>query len=289
MLAVVRDRSGFLEKPDMVVRGNACRLPWAWDGLCFGVAMNEAGNEGWRDVVNNLAPTVIHESSWIRDNRGNPVYSPDLGGATYGYIEYADSPVHDRPSTAFTVYIRVMNRTSPQAQGGLFCNVFNGSSQPWCTWTIQGDDINPDRVFAAMALSPSALPEYVGSTSTGLPQTEFASLFFRWRSGEPPSLDILGERGNLLESLVHGSTLSGSLAYASGQGIRLNATEVEFTNYDAVYSQAMVWNRKLNDQEMTALVADPFGWYAPRRETVSVAAPFPVGPGMAAPGMLTIR
>jgi hypothetical protein len=51
--------------------------------------------------------------------------------------------------------------------------------------------------------------------------------------------------------------------------------------YNCEYSQALMWSRKLGGAEVQALVADPYGWYSPRRATVITSSPYvlPFGGG----------
>lgn len=282
MLTLVsRSGLGSTEKPREVVRGPASRMSWAWDGLCFGVPIHEAGLEGLRDIVNNVAPSATLNIVWETDNRGNPVTS-QFGGEAW--VQYPDHPVHDRPSTEFTAYARFKNKGIGAVEEGIFCNPYvdlHGS--PWVTWTLQSSPTNANKLYGQFATGGT--PNSVGDTAV-IPTTEYVSGFLRWRSGEAPRLDFLGERGNIVSS-VTGSVVSGALSYDPGQGIRINATESLFGCMDNYYSQCMLWSRRLSDVEMMSLVADPFGWYSPRRESVIVAAPFPVGPGMAAMPMVT--
>jgi hypothetical protein len=271
MLTVVRRGTPpSLEKPSDIVRGEAARLAWAWDGLVFGVPLNEAGNEGLRDIVNNTPPWVISEAFWARDNRGNPVLRfTDPGTAPYAEWPTA-SPVHDSPSTALTAYVRLQRLGTPNGDGGAFTNPY-GFSSPWETWSINAATADATKLYGAIGVGGT---QYTTGESVSVPNTEQISIFLRWRSGEAPQMNVLGERGNSIGSLIGATTATGSLQYAAGFGIRLNCHEANTANYYGYYSQAMVWKRRLTDIEMTSLVADPFGWYAPRRETTTVAGSY---------------
>src|SRR5688572_27632055 len=103
MLTVVeRSAVGFATKPSDVVRGEASRLSWAWDGLCFAVPFHQATGEGARDIVNNAAVAVLTDQNWSRDSRGNPA----LFVGTTGAAKWTDHPQHDRPSTELTACVR---------------------------------------------------------------------------------------------------------------------------------------------------------------------------------------
>ena len=78
------------------------------------------------------------------------------------------------------------------------------------------------------------------------------------------------------------SSLSLSAWAQAPQPIRINATDnPAIGTYCGSYSQAMVWSRRLTDTELQAIVADPYGWYSPRRSTVIVDSPYalPFGGG----------
>jgi hypothetical protein len=105
---------------------------------------------------------------------------------------------------------------------------------------------------------------------------EYLNVFVRWRSGTAPRFDTLGDRGDVRSTTVYDTVLTGSINYAAGEPITFNTTEADTNNYSADYSQGMVWNRFLTDAEIQALIADPYGWYSPRRETVGVSSPYPL-------------
>lgn len=276
MLALTDRNAGpYREKPSDFLTGQATRQPWAWDGLCFAVPFHDPTYAGARDVVAGVRPTYIDGSggalTHIRDPRGNPVYQGNPPGRV-SYLQYADNPRHDRPTTALTVYCRFRRLSDYLAYAGLVCNRY-ASTDPWVTWGIYGDAAATGKLGGGLAISGVAaelLPTGV------IPTTQYVSGFMRWRSGEAPRLDILGERGDMITSAVHSSTLTGTLSYNAGEGIRINSTQDDLAGHDALYSQAMVWSRRLTDNEVGSLVADPFGWYSPRRETVLVAGPFPI-------------
>lgn len=280
MLALVaRSGGAYHEKPAEVSRGAASRLAWAWDGLCFGVPFHDADRNGMRDIANNQPVATLAGSAgtWSRDNRGNPALLLSSTGS--GYLTYADSPRHDRPTTALTVYARFKQATAGNTDGGIICNVYSAGS-PWQTWALLNDSAATRKIQGSIALGST--PNFFGDTAV-IPTTEYVSVFLRWRSGEGANLIVLGERGNTLTSMTS-ATLTGSIGYNAGQGIRINSNEAGSTA-DARYSQCMVWSRRLGDTEIASLVADPFGWYSPRRETVVLASPFPVvlaGPAAAA-------
>ena len=279
MLAVTSRAAALLEKPTEIVRGRASRLPWAWDKLCFAVPLHEQSRYGMYDIANNVAPNVVNNILWARDNRGNPALSWTTGGAER--LEWPDHPRHDSPATALTFYVRVRNKGTSTTDGGLLVNWYDAAAEPWVSWGVQGGSVDPLKLYATLAIGATA--HVVGET-VAMPTNEYISVFYRWASGLAPQLDVLGERGNVLSTLVGGSTVSGTIGYSAGKNIRLNASEGTTSNYNGVYSQVLVWSRRLNDVEMTALVADPFGWYSPRRETLAISSPFPVF-GLANPGL----
>jgi hypothetical protein len=270
-LALVRRDPPSREKSSTVVRGQASRLPWAWDGLVFGVPMHEDSPLGMWDIVNSVAPSVMSNVSWTRDNRGNTVADLD----STSYVEWADHPRHDRPSSELTAYVRLQRNGVGDTGAGVFCNVHTVGSAPWLTWGMFELEEFPDFVAGQITTDGGSTITQV-SFETSLPSTQFGSMFLRWRSGSVPRVDCLGERGNVLFSASYASSVTGTLAYGSNKPIRLNTADDIAVNYSALYSQAMVWTRRLGDTEMQALVADPFGWYEPRRMTVGVSSPFPI-------------
>lgn len=270
------------EKPLDIVRGASARLPWAWDGLCFAVPFNETDVNGSRDIVNNVAPSVFSGVTWGRDNRGNT----DAVMTTGSYIDYPDHPRHDLPSNSLTVYARFKRIGAGDPWGAVVSNIYDVAS-PYTTWIIS-DDVSATGALTGMiwfGANGSANIAYTSAVGT----SEYVSVFLRWTvhtsTGYNLTLDVLGERGNTLSSVTGDSNI-GSITYAAGKGIRINGNESATpATMNARYSQVMVWKRRLSTAQMSALVADPFGWYSPRRETVALSAPFPVGPGMAAQPM----
>lgn len=274
MLTIVQRSSASKEKPTDIVRGVSSRLPWAWDGLCFGVAMQDANNDGIRDIVNNIAPSVVSESFWSRDNRGNPVLRFQMPGST-PYAEWPEVAVHNAPSTALTAYIRMQRLGNADQDGGAFSKPY-GFSDPWETWSINATDsaVDGSTLYGIVGIGGT---QYLTGDTVTIPSTQQVSVFLRWRSGLAPQIDVLGERGDSITSLTGPTAATGSLQYASGfSGIRINSHESTTSNYYGYYTQAMVWKRRLGDVEMTSLVADPFGWYSPRRETIGLSSPYPL-------------
>ena len=275
MLTVVQRSGGMRGKPLEEVRGYSSRLPWAWDGLCFGVPLNDASLGAARDLVANAAPAVNGTAlGWSKDNRGN--VAAHLDAATG--IDYAFNPAHNAPSTAITAYVRMRRASTGLGGVGIFCKLYDSSVQPIVSWAIQHSDAADNTLAANLPeTSDGMVQNYWEAPGYVLPTTVWVSVFLRWRSGEVPVLDILGERGETLTSAPAPWALGGSLIYSSGQPMRLNAmTSNSDDHYDADYSQAMLWDRKLTNTEVQALVEDPYGWYSPRRSTVGVSSPYAV-------------
>lgn len=286
MLTVVARSAGAgREKPGEYVRGAASRLPWAWDGLCMGVPMAETSGEGYRDIVTNQTGTPLRGPTWVRDSRGNTAVA--MNPTTDAYVEYAYHPRHNQPSTELTAYVRFQRTTlggTPIAFGGYLTNVY-ASTDPWQSWAMVGDAASSGKIAGSITVNGvnSGTPD----SSSALPTSSYMSAFLRWRTGTPLRVDVYDERGTLVTSGASATNLTGTITYNSTvQPVRINGNESAGIGGQAAnYSQAMAWSRRLNDTEVTSLVADPFGWYSPRRETIIAAAPFPVGPGMAAQPM----
>ena len=278
MLAVVSRVGASLEKPPIgVVSGQACRLPWVWSGLCFGVPFHEASRLGMRDLVTGIAPSTVAEIIWTVDDRGNPVLRFTEPG-TAPRLEYTvDFPPYKRPTTELTAYVRMRRLGTPDSDGGAFVMPYD-NTDPWETWGIIAPSADVTKLYGEIGIGTT---QYLTGNSAVVPDTEQVSVFLRWRSGGAPQLDILGERGDSISSVTGGTAGTGSLAYSSGfGGLRINCHESTTSNYYGYYSQALLWSRRITDVEMAALVADPFGWYSPRRETVAIASPYPIfGPG----------
>lgn len=274
MLTIVQRGGATREKPPEVVRGYSSRLPWAWDGLCFATAFNDATRDSARDLVANAVPSAwggLGTPVWEKDNRGNVALKQD----TSTYIAYPENPVHNRPTTALTAYARLRRAgTAPVGSGAVICKVHTEGVDPWRTWAIQISDSVDTQLAASITVNGTNLywenSGYSSDTSTWM------SAFLRWTSGTAPRQDILGERGQPYSSAAYGSTVSGTLTYnASPQPIRINTGDsLENAAYYGSYSQVMVWSRRLTDTELQALVADPYGWYSPRRSTVIVDNPY---------------
>jgi hypothetical protein len=268
-----REAIGRAEKPVAVFRGQAARLPWAWTGLCFGVAFNESSNEGTRDIVNNISSTTQANLAWTRDSGGNT--AADLPNAAY--IQYPDNPQHDRPDTEITVCARLRWAGTSDAWGGIVINRISLAS-PYSTWALTqrqsfGGQITGQVTVGGTVVSVANLD---ATAAPAISTAEFSTVFLRWRSTEAITMDIFGERGQTVAAIVGASTPTGSLTYQTGEAIRINASEDPAANFSGHYSQIMVWNRKLTNTEMVWLVQDPFGWYSPRRETVGIGSPYPL-------------
>jgi len=280
---VARTYGANLDKPNEIVRRQACRLPWAWDGLCFAVPMHRSDYLGLRDVANEQVPSVVSGIAWARDERGNTVANLSASA----YIEYANHPRHDLPTNELTVYARFKRNGSGDIYGGITCNIW-GEGSPYTTWAL-GDAVGGAGEIHADVTAPTAGDPHATADSAVVPTTQYVAAFLRWRSAAFHTLDVLGERGQSIYSLTDDEITTGPLLYEAGKGIRINGNEQEPPDsFNARYSQVLVWKRKLSNVEMTAIVADPFGWYSPRRETVTLAAPFPVGPGLVGQGIVMV-
>lgn len=251
-------------------------MPWAWDGLVFAVPLHETTRYGTRDIVAgvNGAPATESGTSsfneWVHDGSGNSALH--LGGLDY--LQYADSPVHDKPSTEITVHLRMRFYTGAQdAWGCYFCNPYQDLVDPFLTWALQDSGAGVRQVHGVLGIGGVY---QVTADTAALTTGEYLNYFLRWRSGETPRLDVYGERGLVVASVTDSAPRAGSLSYNAGQGVRLNAGENPAGNGNCLFSQAMVWRRKLADAEVAQLNADPFGWYAPRRETVTLGGQFPI-------------
>lgn len=270
-----RESIGRSQKPTTVMRGQASRLPWAWTGLCFAVPFHQSGNEGTRDIANNVTPSIRNNVLWTRDASGNT--AGDLRAETDARLEYPDTPTHDRPSTELTVHVRLkwngFLNGWPEFYGGIACNRIS-TIEPWSTWAVNQNAGNNGIIEGQVTVNGKVRP--LLATDVTLPTTEYSNIFLRWRSGEAVVMDIFGEHGQTLTSSAGSATASGTLTYQAGEGIRINAGEDQSVNFTAYYSQVMVWSRKLTTTEMTWLTQDPFGWYSPRRETVGISSPYPL-------------
>lgn len=270
-IAIVRHGPGFLEKSVEPVRGDVSRLSWAWDGLCFAVPFNDATRDSARDMVVNAAPSVVSGLAWTKDNRGNPAA---LLGAT-SYIDYPDNPAHNKPSTQITAYVRLRRAGTPDSSGGVAGK--RTSTGTFLSWAFYDSDTRPQAMQAYLSVGGAAYS--IRYDAYLIPDTEWTSFFLRWTSGATARFDILGERGTVIGSATSDSVLTGIIPYSAGEPIRINASDITTQNYYGAYSQVMLWSRVLTDAEIQALVADPFGWYAPRRETVVTAGVYPIVPG----------
>jgi len=271
MLTVVQHGGGLRGKPPEVVRGYSSRLPWVWDSLCFAVPLNDSTRDSARDLVYNVPPSaVVGTPVWTRDNRGNAA----LYLNTTSHVDYPDTPAHNLPSTAITVYVRFRRAGTGDPAGGLLAKRWGPSSDlPGWSWTIQHTDVGDNTLGAELGVDLTMwyweAPGYV------VPTTEWLSAFLRWQSPETGTLTVLGERGQILTTSVSPWTISGAISYQPGEPIRINALQTT-NHYNCDYSQGMVWARKLSTTEMQALVADPYGWYSPHRSTVGISSPYPV-------------
>lgn len=272
MLSLAERGPANVEKPSTLVRGPSSRMPWAWGGLVFAVPLLEANAAGLRDLVTGVTPSSVTSPTYARDRRGNP--SVQLGVTSY--VEYPHHPIHDSPTTEVTVLVRLRRLGATDGFGGVISNPYAPSTPPNLTWGITADITLNLAVFGSIGIGTT---ENKSSVTSNLATTEDVTVILRWRSGSGVSIDVYGERGNR-QHVSSAGTVSGTLAYNAGQGIRLNASEETASNYNGNYTEALVWSRMLTDTECVLLAVDPFGWCSPRRETVTLASPFPlVAPG----------
>lgn len=270
MLTIVQRGGATREKPPEVVRGFSARLPWAWDGLCFAVPFNDSTRDAARDLVFNAAPTVAN-GTWTKDSRGNVAARCN---ATEQYFEYPNNPAHNKPLTAMTAYARFRRMATGDDSSGLFCKVHTAAASPWASWNLQMADIASTGFVGAWVYTDTGGGLYIETTSYSLPLTEYTSIVMRWRAGSPINILVYDERGTLQESKST-ANLSGTIVYNT-QPIRINAFDITSRNSDGAYSQCMLWSRRLTDTEILALIADPYGWYSPRRETIGLSSPYPL-------------
>lgn len=276
MLTVVQRGGATTQKPPEIVRGMASRLPWVWDSLCFAIPLNDATRDSARDLVYNVAPSsFIGSPVWTRDDKGNAALYLD----TASYVEYPDTAAHNRASTAVTAYVRFRRAGTAEAAGGLLCKRYGPPTDwPEFSWAIQHTDAGNNVLAGAVGVNGGAVyweaPGYVMGT------TEWVSAFVRWQSPEQPTLTVFGDRGQILTSATYTDNpfVSGTITYKTGEPIRMNALH-DTLQFNADYSQALVWSRKLSTVEMQAIVVDPYGWYSPRRETVGLSSSYPLVAG----------
>lgn len=268
-----RAPAGKFDKPTRVVKGEQTRMPWAWSGLCFASPLHEPTALGYRDLCTMAAPSTLFNEQWIRDNRGNPAVGYDL--TTHGFAEYTDHPSYRQPSTEITAYIRFKSRgiAATQPDGGYLVKVY-ATTSPWESWGILADSTETGKMYASLATGTTV--NATGNTAV-ISTTEYLSAFLRWRSSEVMRLDVYNETGTLITSATSAGTVTGSIGYNVGQPLRIHCNEGNFVA-NAYISQALVWKRRLSEAETQAFVVDPFGWYAPRRETVVLSGFFPVVP-----------
>lgn len=272
MLTIVQRGGATREKPPEVVRGQSSRLPWAWDGLCFAVPLNDSTRDSARDLLYNVPPSSVSGTlTWVRDNRGNPAAWLNDNS----WIEYPDTAAHNKASSAITAYVRFRRAATVAALGaaGLFTKEYDASIFQ-DAWGIAQRDSGGHVLAASITVNGGT--NYYWETSYVTTTTEWVNAFLRWRSGESPTLHLLGEHGAVLDSASLGSTVSGTIDYTTGRPVRINANNELDDNFNANYSQAMIWSRRLTDTEVQALVADPYGWYSPRRETIGLSSPYPL-------------
>lgn len=271
MLSIVQRGGATREKPPEVVRGMASRLPWAWDSLCFAVPFNDATRDSARDLVFNVAPSsVIGTYSWTRDDRGNAAMYLNNVSA----LAYPDTAGHNRPSSAITIYVRFRRVGTGDAAGGVIAKHW-GADTPEISWSIQQVDAADNRLGASVNTGNQIHYWEASYTTT---TTEWITAVVRWVDTFTPTMRIYGTRGQLLSSASNAFVVNGPIQYRAGEPIYINALH-DYLHYNCEYSQAMVWSRSLTDTEVEALVADPYGWYSPRRETVGVSSPYPLAFG----------
>jgi hypothetical protein len=273
VLTVVQRGGATREKPPEVVRGYASRLPWVWDGLCFAVPFNDSTRDAARDLVANAAPSGTSGLVWTRDNRGNPAALLDASS----YVDYPDNPAHNKPSTQITVYVRLRRAGTSDPSGGIFGKKLAAgtASFQYLSWALYESDSLANALQGEVSVGATSLiiqSDSVYVTNT----TDWVSVFLRWRTGQALRLDVLGERGEVLGTAIDDVTASGTILYDAGTPIRFNTSDLATQNFYGAYSQGMVWSRVLTDVELRALVADPYGWYSPRRETIGVSSPYPL-------------
>jgi hypothetical protein len=279
VLAVVRHHAGHLEKPTEVVRRYDSRLPWAWDALCIAFPFADKALGGWREVITGAQPTVTGTVTGAVDSRGQIVVR-QAGGVADNRLDYTDAPAQKRPVSEVTVFCRFRSDGSGNDGDGVFAKIHTLSTQmSWGVYMWTG----PLRVVGSVATTTTPTGQGTGFSGT-VPTGAWVNIFFRWRDGIQSTVDVLYDGGAVAAAQGISSTvIDGTLTYGTGP-MRIFGTD---SNWGAGgdISVLMTYSRRLTDQECVALASDPFGWFAPRREAVTLAAPFPVGPGLAAAGM----
>lgn len=254
-------------KPDKVLAGATSRQPWAWDGLCFAAPILSANRDGLRDAVTGLPPTTVTAALYAEDQTGSPAVF--LGESVDGCVTWPDDPTHDRPSAAITVYVRLRYSGNAETSGGI-ANQRYVNDNDTATWGISASNTPGDEDLLYVEMKVSGVDYSTQFGTDPIPTDRYVNLFFRWASGGLMTMDHLIDGGTTIAQTSSGP-MSGTLTYNPGSAVRLGGGANPALNFDATYSQLLVWSRRLSDTEMTAIGDDPFGWMSPRRESLGLS------------------
>jgi hypothetical protein len=225
---------------------------WAWDRLCVGFPFLEAGRAGWREVITGAQPSAVSGTvTGKRDNRGQVIVS-QTGNA--GYIDYADSPRHQLPSTEITVFCRFRYNGSTGTNWGIFSKVHTTGTKS--SWGIYAPSTAQIQAVLSTTTAEWTTNTLTGSLSTGV----YSNIFFRWRTSDILTLDVLADGGAVLSAQgFNPGGLSGTIVYGSGATapMRLFGTDTP-SGLGGDISVFLVYARRITDAEMRALAADPF-------------------------------
>lgn len=222
---------------------------WVWDGLCIALPVLETNRAGWREVITGSQPSGVFGSvSGQRDARGQAVIRTPGSGADY--VDYADKPSYNQPSTALTVFARFKYNGVAAFPNALMAKVHTELGH--CTWQIHSDDIPGKLIGRVVTSAGSYFTDATGTISS----TAFSNIFLRWRAGEQCSMFVFADGGALVTSSTSVDAITGTLDNGTAP-LRIFGSDTA-VSIGGDFSVVFGWSRKLTDQECLALCYDPF-------------------------------
>lgn len=189
----------------------------------------------------------------------NTTFSQDL---TWPCAGPGAGPLLRRLTTEYTI-VQLWQRTGTIPTGAGFGFIQSTTSSLWWQngFYAQSGTYRLDTSISSGAFTTTSI-------STGTLATNTWCLFVgRWRSGEKARFDILGvPRGNSIGTKQAGSALTGTVDYAldgAGGSVSWGWPQYgDYTHYAPVvgnYPAAYIFNRRLRDEEVAMLAANPYG------------------------------
>lgn len=224
-----------------------------------------------RGLIFTAAPSLTSPKNMITGNRPAVLNCTEVlsdvgpglkcdGGTDY--IEYSTNPVLERALYGLTV---VVGWTQHAAFNRLVMPVVQKCKDPYYhSWQLRRDGSNSQYVFEVRLASGAAYPATATNTiSVG----DSVVMCGRWAAGGKVTLCVLDMRTRvILSSAESAATLAGPIDYTGTEAQRtLRVARNESTADGKGTLHFMhVWQRRLSDREVAAMMLDPTAIWRPR-------------------------